>query len=216
MLGYRVARTIPKKSGPPMNRVYEVVEVLPNGSRQMVTVVSGLEFAKAALEDLAKHTHDECFAVDAETHQVVMQLNVESAKLQATKRVFQIAYDEELALQRTQLLKSQGYIVMSVIGNEAAKVVLSATQHYDLFIVDHAALEETRREIVDWLRANYAKAKILALNPCGQQIPSADFNVADDTPDKFVPIVAQHLLHFADILGASNASSNRDGPTKGT
>jgi CheY-like chemotaxis protein len=199
-----------------MYRVYEVIEVLPNGSRQTVSVVSGLEFAKAALEGLAKRTQCECLAVDAKTRQVVMQLNVESAKLQATKRVFQIAYDEELALQRTQLLTAQGYIVISVIGNEPAKVVLSSTQHYDLFIVDYAAAEETRREIVDWLRANYAKAKILALNPPGQQIPSADFNVTHDAPDKWVSIVAQHLLNFADILGPSNASSNRAGPTKTT
>ncbi len=198
-----------------MYPVYEVIEVVPNGSRQSVTIVPGLELAKAAVEDLAKRTHNECLAVDAKTHQVVMQLNVESAKLQATKRVFQIAHDEELALQRTQLLKSQGYIVMSVIGNEAAKVVLSSTQHYDLFIVDHAAPEETRKEIVDWLRANYAKAKILALNP-GQQIPSADFNVTHDAPDKWVPIVAQHLLNFADIPGPSNASSSPARLTKKT
>ena len=197
-----------------MYRVYEVIEVLPNGSRQTVTVVSGLEFAKAALEDLAKRTRCECLAVDAKTHQVVMQLNVDSAKLQATKRVFQIAYDEELALQRTQLLQSQGYSVMSVIGNEGAKVVLSSTQHYDLFIVDHGAPEETRREIVDWLRANYARVKILALNPPGQQIPSADFNATHDAPDKWVSIVAQHLLKFADILGPSNASSDPAGPAK--
>ena len=58
-----------------MYRVYEVVEVLPNGSRQTVTVVPSLESAKAALEDLAKRTHDECLVVDAKTHQVVMQLN---------------------------------------------------------------------------------------------------------------------------------------------
>ena len=45
-----------------MYRVYEVIEVLPNGSRQTVTVVSGLEFAKAALEGLAKRTQDECLA----------------------------------------------------------------------------------------------------------------------------------------------------------
>ena len=199
-----------------MYRVYEVIEVLPNGSRQTVSIVSGLEFAKAALEGLAKRTQHECLAVDAKTHQVVMQLNVESAKLQSTKRVFQIAYDEELALQRTQLLTAQGYIVMSVIGNEPAKVVLTSTQHYDLFIIDYAAPEETRREIVDWLRANFAKVKILALNPPGQQIPSADFNVTNDAPDKWVSIVAQHLLNFADILGPSNASSDRDGPTKAT
>ena len=199
-----------------MYRVYEVIEVLPNGSRQTLAVVPGLEFAKAALEDLAKRTRDECLVVDAKTHQVVMQLNVESAKLQATKRVFQIAYDEELALQRTQLLKSQGYAVMSVVGNDAAKVVLRSTQHYDLFIVDHTAPEETRREIIDWLRANCAKTKILALNPPGQQIPSADFNVTDDAPDKWLPIVAQHLLHLADILASSNASSSQAGPTKKT
>ena len=104
----------------------------------------------------------------------------------------------------------------SPCGNEAAKVVLTATKNYDLFSVDHAAPEETRREMVDRLRANYAKAKILALNPPGQQIPGADFNVTDDTPDKFVPIVAQHLLHLADILGASNAPSSPAGPTNKT
>jgi len=57
-----------------MYRVYEVIEVLPNGSRQTVTVASNLESAKAALEDLAKRTQDECLAVDAKTHQVLMQL----------------------------------------------------------------------------------------------------------------------------------------------
>lgn len=178
-----------------MYRVYEVIEVLPNGSRQTVTVVSGLEFAKAALEGLAKRTRHECLAVDAKTHQVVMQLNVESAKLQATKRVFQVAYDEELALQSTQLLKSHGYIAMSVIGNEAAKVVLSSIQHYDLFIVGHAAPEETRREIVDWLRANYPRVKILALNPLNQQVPNADYNVPQNAPEGWLAIISQELAN---------------------
>lgn len=199
-----------------MYRVYEVIDVRPNGSRQTVTVATSLEFAKAVLENLAKRTHDECLAVDAKTHQVVMQLNVESATLQATKRVFQVAYDEELGLQRTQLLKSRGYCVMAVIGNDAAKAVLSSIQHYDLFIVGPAAPEETRREMVDWLRANYIKAQILALNPPGQQIPSADFNVTDDAPDEWVPIVTQHLLHFADISVPSNASSSPARPTNKT
>lgn len=47
-----------------MYRVFEVIEVLPNGSRQTVTVASSLESAKARLEDLAKHTQDECLAVE--------------------------------------------------------------------------------------------------------------------------------------------------------
>ena len=184
-----------------MYRVYEVIEVLPNGSRQTVAVVPGLEFAKAALADLAKRTHDECMAVDAKTHQVVMQLNVESAKLQATKRVFQIAYDEGVALQRTQLLKPQSYIVMSVIGNEAAKAVLSSTQHYDLFIVDHAAPEETRREMVDWLRAHHPKVKILAINPLNQQVSNADYNVPQNAPENWLAIISQALANSVSTCG---------------
>jgi hypothetical protein len=44
-----------------------------------------LEFAKVALQGLAKRTENECFAADARTRQVVMQVNVAAAKLQATK-----------------------------------------------------------------------------------------------------------------------------------
>lgn len=59
-----------------MRRVYEIFEVPPNGSPQRVSVVSGVEFAKFALEGLAKRTSNECFAADANTRQIVMQLNV--------------------------------------------------------------------------------------------------------------------------------------------
>lgn len=138
----------------------------------------------------AKRTKAECLAIDAKTHQVVLQLNVNSAKLQAMKRVFQIAYDEEGAVQRTQLLKCRGYAVMSVIGNEAAKAVLSSVEHYDIFIVGHAAPEETRREMVDWLWASYPSVKILALNPLNQQIPNADYNAPQNEPENWLPIIS--------------------------
>ena len=62
-----------------MYRVYEVIEVLLDGSRQTVTLVSSLELAKAALEDLAKRTHNECFAVDGKTRQIVVQMNASRA-----------------------------------------------------------------------------------------------------------------------------------------
>jgi len=60
-------------------RVYEIFEVMPNSSPQRVTVVSGLEFAKAALQPLANQTNNECFVADAKTRQVVIQMNVASA-----------------------------------------------------------------------------------------------------------------------------------------
>ena len=59
-----------------MNRAYEIFEVLPNGSPQRVNVVSGLQLAKSQLRELANHTTSECFAADAETHQIVAQMNV--------------------------------------------------------------------------------------------------------------------------------------------
>ena len=184
-----------------MHRVYEIFEVMPNGSPQRATVVRGLEFAKAALQRLSKDTSNECYAADAETHQVVMQMNVARAKLRATRRIFQIAYDEDLGLRRAELLRSRGYGVISVLGNQAAKLLLSSIQHYDLFIVGHAAPEETRREIVAWLKANYPDVKILALNPPNQQILGADYNVRQNGPQTWLPIVSQQLSNSASSRG---------------
>ena len=184
-----------------MYRLYEVIEVLPNGSRQMVTVASSLEAAKAALQTLAQRTHDECFAVDRTTRQIVMQMNVSRAKLRA-KRVFQIGYAEEPTFRRTELLKSHGYSVMEVIGNRAAKAVLSSIPHYDFFIVGDAAPEKTRGEMVDWLKAHYPGVKVLAFNPPNQQIPNADYNVLENGPENWLPIISQELASSASTCGA--------------
>jgi len=52
------------------------------------------------------------------------------------------------------LLKSHGYEMVSAMGNECAKAVLGLPQRVDLFIVGHDAAEQTRREMVVWLKAN--------------------------------------------------------------
>ena len=59
-----------------MRQVYEIFEVLPNGSPQKVSAVWGLEFAKLKLREHASQTRNECFAADEETHQIVAQMNV--------------------------------------------------------------------------------------------------------------------------------------------
>lgn len=187
-----------------MNRVYEIFEVPPNGSPQRVTVVSGVEFAKMVLEALAKRTSNECFAADAGTRQVVMQRNVPPAKLW---RIFQISYDEQQGLQRAELLKSRGYGVMSVIGNDAAKVLLSSRQPYDLFIIGNAAPGKTRREMLDWLRANYPGVKILAINPSGQQVFGADYNMQQNEPENWLAIVFQQLANSREAPGPKKAST---------
>lgn len=191
-----------------MNRVYEIFEVLANGSRQRVATVSGLESAKARLHEIATNSRSECFVADARTHQIVAQRNVPPAKWRAAKHIFQICYDEQACLQRAELLKSFGYSVMSVIGNEAAKIVLSSFQDYDMFVVDHAAAEETRREMVLWLKAEYSRVKILALNPRNQEVLQADYNAQQNEAGSWLAMIAREMGNSGNGASSSEASGN--------
>jgi len=80
-------------------------------------------------------------------------------------KVFQIAYTSELMFTREAVLQSRGYVVKSVLGNEAAKRVLKSGADYDLFIVGHTASQEARQEIVHWVREKFPRAEVLALDP---------------------------------------------------
>ena len=83
------------------------------------------------------------------------------------KRIFQVAYREEHFLARANFLRRQGYTVTSIIGNEAAKAVLPMLPQVDLLIIGHAALEETRLDMVAWLHERYPRTRILSLSPTG-------------------------------------------------
>jgi len=174
-------------------RSYEIVEVMPDGSTVKRALVRGLEFAKVTLEDLSQRTANECIAADERTHQVVAQMNIPPAK-RTLKRIFQIAYDEDARLRSAELLRSRGYGVISVLSNEAAKVLLASTQRYDLFIVGHAAPEESRREMVDWLKEKYPDVKILALNPPHQPLPNADYNAPHSDPEGWLQFVDERIV----------------------
>lgn len=191
-----------------MYRVYEIFEVPPSGSRRKVAVVSGLESARARLHEFANNSPNECFAADARTHQIVALMNVPPARWQATKHIFQISYDEQSGVRRAELLKSHGYSVVSVIGNNAAKVVLSPIQHYDLFIIGHGAAEETRQEMVLWIKAKYPRVKILAINPPNQKVLRADYNVRQNGPENWLPIVSRELAKSGDSSGPTTASTS--------
>lgn len=192
-----------------MYRVYEIFEVPPNGSPQRVTVVSGLDAAKTRLFELASNTDNECFASDARTHQIVALMNVPPSKWRASKHVFQISYDEQMGVQRAELLKSRGYSVISVIDNPAAKLALSPIQPYDLFLVGQAAPLEARQEMVFWLKAKYPRAIIVALNPPNQQLARADYNVQPNYPEVWLPIISRELRGAVDSSGPNEARTNR-------
>lgn len=79
---------------------------------------------------------------------------------------------------RAQLLEADGFTVMSVVGNEAAKVALKKTEGFSLFILGNGAPPIVRGEMADWLKIKHPKVPILALNPPYQQeLALADYNV---------------------------------------
>ena len=49
---------------------------------------------------------------------------------------------------------------------------------------------QTRKEMIDWLKMNYPRVKILALNPLTQQLPNADYNILQNGPEAWLPLVA--------------------------
>ncbi len=178
-----------------MEREYDLFEQFPDGEPMWRGHAVGLTSARRALEELSRTTRNECFILHLLTKEVVARLNVRSSRGVGHKPVvFQIAYDGGLASARTSVLRLQGYEVVSVIGNEAAKVVLSMLEQYDFFIVGHAADDQARREMVLWLKAHYPGVRILALNPPKiSKLEGADYNVKLNGPETWLPIIATAL-----------------------
>ena len=83
-----------------------------------------------------------------------------------------------------------GHEVISVTHNEAAKVALSSFRDVHVFIVGHTAPEKTRKEMVAWLKANYPKVKIVALNPSNDRLAGADHNVVVNDHDEWFALLA--------------------------
>lgn len=169
-----------------MERDYDIFERAQDHSLLWRGRVHGLENARRKLEQLARKTSNECSVIYQPTRQVVALANIP----QATRVVFQVAYDERLLKERAELLRGRGYEVVSVMGNERAKAVLGLPERVDLFIVGHGGPEETRREMVEWLKRSYAKTPILALNPPEyQELAGANYNVELDKPEAWLSMV---------------------------
>jgi hypothetical protein len=178
-----------------MNREYDLFECLPDGSTLWRCVAVGAFDAHLQLYELARTTANELFAIEVLTGEVLARVNTPLVSQQRNiKRIFQIAYDDKLHVTRAVQLRTHGYDVSSVVGNEAAKTVLGSVHDYDLFVVGHAAPEETRIEMVGWLKMKYPKARILAMNPPDCQcLDGADYNVPQNVPGELLRTVSAAL-----------------------
>jgi hypothetical protein len=109
------------------------------------------------------------------------------------KRIFQIGYDEKERNARETLLRRFGYEVISVADNAAARAALASIVDVDLFLLGNSAEEETRKEMVSWLKAFFPKVKIVALNPShNRELAGVDCNVASNlnTYDEWFSLLA--------------------------
>jgi hypothetical protein len=163
---------------------FDIFKVEGSGHRWM-EAAADLERAKARAKVLAASSPGEYLILNQKTGEKYL------IKPVAKRILFQIGYDEKGLNARAELLRRFGHEVISVTHNEAAKVALGSYRNVDLFIVGHTAPEETRREMVTWLKANYPNVKIVALNPSkDRQLAEADYNVLLNDKDEWLALLA--------------------------
>lgn len=155
-----------------------------SGQLRWMELAADLERAKARVKIMATSSPGEYIIANQQTGEKI------SIKTQTKRILFQIGYDEKGINARAELLRRFGHEVISVTNNEAAKVALSSYHDVELFIVGHTAPEQTRKEMVAWLKANYPKVKIVALNPSKDQLTGADYNVILNEHDEWLSLLA--------------------------
>jgi hypothetical protein len=171
---------------------YEIFECLPSGDVNWRDSAPDLTTARLLLNQFARDSENDCFGFCLATRELVFRIDGAASRPLLAKRVFQIAYTDKLSRERADLLRSIGYGVLSVIGNEQAKTLLTMIQmrseDLSFFMIGHAAPSSTRAEMAAWLRARYPSVRIIALNPPNERIPIADYNVPHNGPE-WLPIV---------------------------
>ncbi|MGA9882876.1 MAG: hypothetical protein WBQ34_04055 [Candidatus Acidiferrales bacterium] len=172
-----------------MDREYDLFEVSEGGPVWRGRAAGLLE-ARAKLLEISHKASNECFAMHLPTKEIVARLNVRTDDGRKPV-VFQIIYDYNTSAIPTETLRLLGYEVDRVVGNQAAKVVLSMQHQCDLFIVGHAAPDETRIEMAAWLKTKYPGVPVIALmRQGGPTVPGADFNADVSDSESLLSLIA--------------------------
>jgi len=168
-----------------MSQQFRISKVESDGGLRLIEQADDLERARDRVKKLAAFSPGEYVIANQQTGEKV------SIKTHVKQIVFQIGYDEKDLTARAELFRRCGHQVISVADNEAAKAALTSAQSVDVFVVGPNATEQTRKEMVDWLKTNFPKVKIVALIPCAsRQVPQADYNIVLNDWDEWLSLLA--------------------------
>lgn len=163
---------------------FHVSKVQNDGSLHWLEGAVSLERATARVRALAASSPGKYVITNLTGEKIFI-------KSPAKQIVFQIGYEEKDLKARAELFRRIGHEVISVADNEAAKCALASIRNVDVFVVGHTAPEQTRKEIVEWLKANFPKVKIVALIPsANRELPRADYNIVLKDWDKWPSLLA--------------------------
>ena len=163
---------------------FEIFRVEPDGRLRWQAAAASMQTAEMCVRSLPPGN----YVIIADQH-TPKRISIRSP---AKQMVFQIRYDDSAGTSaRETLFRSFGHEVISVADNDAAKGALASIRKVDVFILSHAAPEQTRKEMVDWLKVNFPKANIVALIPSAiPQLLGADYNVSQSNWDAWVSLFA--------------------------
>ena len=163
---------------------FHIFKVQSDGSRRWIEAAVNLEHAKLRVKVVAASSPGEYVITNLTGEEI-------SIKSQPKRIMFQIGYDEKELNVRAELFRRFGHEVISVRDNETAKHALTSTPNVDVFVVGYQAPDRTRKEMVDWLKENFPKVKIVALVPStNQQLPRADYNITLNDWDEWLSLLA--------------------------
>jgi 5'(3')-deoxyribonucleotidase len=163
---------------------FHIFKVQSDDSRRWIEAAANLEHAKARAKALAASSPGEYVITNLTAEEIFI-------KSHPKRIMFQIGYGEKELNTRAELFRRFGHEVISVADNEAAKHALTSSHNIDVFVVGYQAPDQTRKEIVDWLKENFPKVKIVALVPStNQQLRRADYNIVLDDWDEWLTLLA--------------------------
>ena len=150
---------------------FDIFEVKPDSSLHWLAAEATMETAEARARRFAPGE----YLIIADEH-APKRISVKSP---AKQIVFQISYDDERgSAAREALFRSFGHEVISVGNNNEARRAIASIANIDVFILGCSAFEPTRKEMAEWLKVNFPKARVVALIPSAiPQLLGAEYNV---------------------------------------